>query len=91
MTGNPSDDDLKEEFDEILLEFLRKHDAGQPVDRQEFLSKYPEYRQQLEGFLETADWIEQMAGPTLGDLTPEETSAPSVLADPPEDKSLGSP
>ncbi|MCE2813254.1 MAG: serine/threonine-protein kinase [Planctomycetaceae bacterium] len=91
MTGNPSDDDLKEEFDEILLEFLRKHDAGQPIDRQEFLSKYPEYRQQLEGFLETADWIEQMAGPTLGDLTPEETSAPSVLADPPEDKSLGSP
>ncbi|MFM8400510.1 MAG: hypothetical protein ACKOAH_21980 [Pirellula sp.] len=65
MTGNPSDDDLKEEFDEVLLEFLRKHDAGHPIDRQEFLGKYPEYRQRLEGFLETADWIEQMAGSGL--------------------------
>ncbi|MFM8213331.1 MAG: TAXI family TRAP transporter solute-binding subunit [Pirellula sp.] len=91
MTGNPSDDDLKEEFDEVLLEFLRKHDAGQPIDRQEFLGKYPEYRQRLEGFLETADWIEQMAGPTLGDLPPEETSSPKLDAEPLEDQPVGSP
>jgi hypothetical protein len=97
MTGNPSDDELTEEFDEILLEFLRKHDAGQPIDRQEFLSKYPEYRKQLEGFLETADWIQQMAGPTLGDLNPEETpqvrssSAVELAGESPKDQSLDVP
>ena len=31
MIDSPSDDELKEEFDEIILEFLRKHDAGQSI------------------------------------------------------------
>ena len=79
MIDSPSDDELKEEFDEIILEFLRKHDAGQSIDREEFLLEYPEYRDRLLELLEAADWIEQMAGPTLADLRPEDT--PQVRTD----------
>jgi TRAP transporter TAXI family solute receptor len=73
MTGSPQDNGKSENFDEILLEFLRQHDAGQTVDREAFLRQYPEHRQLLMHLLETADWIEQMAGPTLADLAPDET------------------
>lgn len=73
MTFHSKDDEPAEEFDEILLEFLRKHDSGQPIDREAFLRQYPEHREKLATLLEAADWIEQMAGPTLADLNPEET------------------
>jgi len=79
MTGQPSDDELAEEFDEILLEFLRKHDSGQPTDREAFLREHPEHREKLLKLLETADWIERMAGPTFADLPPEET--PQIRSD----------
>jgi hypothetical protein len=64
MTENPSEDELTEEFDEILLEFLREHDAKKVVDREAFLGQYPQFRDRLAQLLETADWIEKMAGPT---------------------------
>ena len=38
MTFNSKDDEPAEEFDEILLEFLRKHDSGQPIDREAFFA-----------------------------------------------------
>lgn len=73
MTVNQPDDEQTEEFDEVLLEFLRHHDAGHPIDRQAFLQQYPEHSEKLLKLLEAADWIEQMAGPTLSDLAQEET------------------
>ena len=47
MTFHSKDDEPAEEFDEILLEFLRKHDSGQPIDREAFLRQYPEHREKL--------------------------------------------
>lgn len=73
MTGSPKDDEIAEEFDEILLDFLRRHDSGQPMDREEFLREHPEHSERLRKLLEASDWIEQMAGPTLADLSPDET------------------
>ena len=73
MADTPSDDEPEEEFDEVLLEFLRKHDAGVPLDREAFLCQYPEHREQLSKLLEAADWIEQLSDPSLTDLPPEET------------------
>ena len=43
MTENPSEDELTEEFDEILLGFLREHDAKKVVDREEFLQQHPQF------------------------------------------------
>jgi TRAP transporter TAXI family solute receptor len=74
MTRNLPEDDLPEEFDGILLEFLRKYDSKEVVDREEFLKQYPEFRDRLSSLLETADWIEKMAGPTLGELATQDTS-----------------
>ena len=66
-------------LDKVLLDFLRRHDLGETVDRQQFLNEHPEYAEQLQSLLEAADWIEKMAGPTLshfgGDDPPSSTLA----------------
>ena len=80
MTENPSEDELTEEFDEILLEFLREHDAKKVVDREEFLGQYPQFRERLAQLLETADWIEKMAGPTLAEIADQDTSRVGSIA-----------
>ena len=80
MTENPSEDELTEEFDEILLEFLRAHDAENVVDREVFLGQYPQFRDRLAQLLETADWIEKMAGPTLAEIADQETSTVGSIA-----------
>lgn len=75
------------QLDEVLLDFLRRHDLGETVDREQFLKEHPEYAEQLLSLLEAADWIEKMAGPTLshfgGDDPPSKfpaTTAPPNAA-----------
>ncbi|RLT15201.1 MAG: TAXI family TRAP transporter solute-binding subunit [Planctomycetota bacterium] len=80
MTENPSEDELTEEFDEILLGFLREHDAKKVVDRKEFLQQHPQFRDRLAQLLETADWIEKMAGPTLAEIADQDTSRVGSIA-----------
>lgn len=51
-------------LDEWLAEYLRLLDAGEPVDRQAYLESCPEQlRAELGLLLETADLVDQMAGP----------------------------
>ena len=70
MTDSPSEDpkdDFEEGLDEVLLDFLRQNDAGNAVDRDTFLGQHPEQKEKLLRLLEAADWIEEMAGPTMGE------------------------
>lgn len=64
MNDEP-DDDSELELDRALLEFMRLYDVGNPEDRETFLKRYPQYANRLSELLETADWIESMAGPML--------------------------
>lgn len=73
---------LEFRVDEILAEYMQKADSGNVPDRDEFLRQHPELREQLEDLLVTADWIEQLAGPTLADLAkPESTLGGEAEAD----------
>jgi eukaryotic-like serine/threonine-protein kinase len=56
------------ELDQALLEFMRRFDAGQIDDRESFLQEFPDLAPRLRVLLDAADWIEKMAGPTLGEL-----------------------
>ncbi len=62
------EENVDEKLDAVLAEFLRKLDSGESVDRKHFLAEHPEFSQQLAELLDAADWIEQLAGPTLGEL-----------------------
>jgi hypothetical protein len=62
---NESDDESELELDQALLEFMRRFDAGNPEDRDTFLQRYPQLSGRLSELLDTADWIETMAGPIL--------------------------
>ncbi len=66
-SDQPLDEEPAEILDELLLEFLRKHDTGTPVDRDTFLKNNPDLAPRLKELLEAADWIENMAGPTLAE------------------------
>ncbi len=94
MNDEP-DDDSELELDRALLEFMRRYDVGNPEDRATFLQRYPQYANRLSELLDTADWIESMAGPMLaqadesgrgvsGPNKPEgqELSGPESSADP---------
>lgn len=61
-------EELDPQLDAVLLDFLRRHDAGEQVDRDQFIKEYPEFSGPLQSLLEAADWIETMAGPTLANL-----------------------
>lgn len=65
----PSDNQPFElQVDAALAEYLQKCDAGELPDRDHFLARHPELREQLAELLTAADWIEQLAGPRLADL-----------------------
>jgi TRAP transporter TAXI family solute receptor len=67
MSDDPDDgNELK--VDQALLDFMRRFDAGNPEDRETFLKEHPEIADQLRVLLEAADWIENMAGPTVAEL-----------------------
>ena len=72
------------ELDQVLLDFLKRHDRGEIVDRAAFLCEHPEYADRLQELLAAADWIETMAGPTievggLEGVTKSDTSATPEL------------
>lgn len=64
-----SEDDPQEmQIEEVLAEYMQQCDSGSIPDREEFIEKHPELREQLAELLAAADWIEEMAGPTVADL-----------------------
>lgn len=72
-------DDLEDaaetKLDQALLEFMRRSDAGMIEDREVFFSEFPELAPQLRVLLAAADWIEDMAGPTLLELADSNAKA----------------
>ncbi|MCA9180607.1 MAG: protein kinase [Planctomycetales bacterium] len=73
----PSDDQpLELQVDAALAEYLQKCDAGELPDRDHFLTRHPELREQLAELLSAADWIEQLAGPRLADIAQVHADSP---------------
>ena len=62
------EDGNETKLDQALLEFMRRSDAGKIENREQFLNEFPELAPQLRILLDAADWIENMAGPTLAEL-----------------------
>jgi len=81
--SDPADDGVEMKLDQALLDFMRRSDAGKVEDRDSFLAEFPELAPQLRTLLEAADWIENMAGPTLGELggATAKNSYPDSLAE----------
>ncbi len=60
---------LEIQVDLALADYMQRCDSGERLDRESFLAQHPaELREQLSDLLSAADWIEQLAGPTLADL-----------------------
>src|SRR4051812_17308266 len=49
--------------DEALLEYMRRVDAGEPVDREGFLAAHPGCAEELAEYLQWSDEVEVMLGP----------------------------
>ncbi len=64
---------LELQIDLALAQYMQKCDAGDVPDREAFLTQHAKFRKQLEELLAAADWIEQLAGPRLADLSVEPT------------------
>ncbi len=58
------EDALEMKVDSALAEYLQKCDAGNYPNREDFLARFPELRDQLVDLLQAVDWIEKLAGPT---------------------------
>lgn len=55
----------EELLDQVLAEYIRRVDAGERVDREQFLNANPDVRDELDELLGMADKVEQMAGPVI--------------------------
>lgn len=77
---NTADENHDQELDKALLDFLNRLDAGIAEDREVFFKRYPSLRSRLTDLLDTADWIEKMAGPKLlGDGAPNNPASDSKI------------
>src|SRR2546428_6198684 len=59
--------DPEERLGEAIAVYLRAADSGQPLDRTEFLARYPELGSELESFFSNHDETERLTRP-LRDL-----------------------
>lgn len=82
MSGD-LDDGTEMKLDQALLDFMRRFDSGNQEDRETFLKEHPEIAAQLKSLLEAADWIEEMAGPTLAEAYANTPAASEDVAQPP--------
>ena len=86
------DDALELAVESALAEYLVRCDNGTAPDREQFLAKHPEMRERLESLLAAADWIEQLAGPTMAaQASAAQASASPVPGMPPGLPAYGSP
>ncbi len=64
----PKENPLEIEVELALADYMSKCDSGTAPNREEFLQQHAAMRETLSELLEAADWIEQLAGPTLADI-----------------------
>lgn len=72
---------LEIEVELALAEYMLKCDDGAAPDREEFLAKHAGMREKLSELLAAADWIEQLAGPTVADVAAIATPKPNPITD----------
>lgn len=52
----------------VVAEYFDRLDRGEVIDREEFLAAYPDLADELAEFLDAADLVERLAGPTEDEL-----------------------
>lgn len=57
-------------FEEIIADFVRACDAGNPPDREQLLLKHPEFAERLQSFLRLRDRTERLLKPLQGTMPP---------------------
>ena len=72
---------LEIEVELALAEYMLKCDDGAVPDREEFLAKHSGMRDRLSELLAAADWIEQLAGPTVADVAAFAAPKPNPITD----------
>jgi tRNA A-37 threonylcarbamoyl transferase component Bud32 len=53
-------DDSGALFDRVLVEYLQRIDAGEEIDREQFIAAHPEVADELRDYFRTADDVEQL-------------------------------
>lgn len=71
---------LELRLDQVLAEYMSQCDSGEIPDREKFLEDHPDLREHLTELLSAADWIEEMAGPKIGDLATDSGLGPKTIA-----------
>ncbi len=72
---------LEIEVELALAEYMLKCDDGEIPDREQFLAKHAGMRDRLSELLAAADWIEQLAGPTVADIAAFAAPNPNPITD----------
>jgi len=54
-----------EELSRIVADYMRRIDAGEPIDREAFLAEHPDLRDELQRYLDDVALVEQLAGPAV--------------------------
>lgn len=72
MVSQAEDNPQEMQVEQALAEYMMKCDSGEMPDREAFFQQHPELREQLLELLNAADWIEELAGPTVSDIAAED-------------------
>jgi serine/threonine protein kinase len=59
--------DNQDHATQVIAEYMRRVDAGENVNRDQFLRQHPDVAKELDRFLDNVAMVEQMAGPTVGE------------------------
>ncbi len=70
----------EERLDAALGDYMRRIDQDDAIDRDEFLAEYPDLAAELRAHFETCDFVEQMAGPMLSDVSEQRQTSASDTA-----------
>lgn len=69
------DNPLELRIDQVLAEYMQQCDSGVLPDREAFLQRHPDLKEQLSELLSAADWIQHLAGPTLDEFKVEKVES----------------
>ncbi len=63
--GETNDSSREDRLNEILLKYLRAVDVGEQPDPQEWISRHPEFAQELEEYFEDQEHLEALGSPGI--------------------------
>src|SRR5262245_56446754 len=66
MSASGNDDASRQDrLDEILADYMDRVDRGETVDRERFLTEFPDLAEEIRAYFEGSDELECLAGPRL--------------------------